>query len=184
MVIKETERLTRLINQILDISKLESGAAEWQVSRFDLKELIEDAVLAMSQMFRERNAVIETRLVDMPVTVTADLDRFIQVMLNLLSNALNAIEPGSGRVEVSVGIASGEVRVDVTDNGPGIASADHEIIFAKFRQAAAGGAGRSHGTGLGLHISRRIVERFGGRMWVESSPGSGARFSYSLPLAG
>ncbi len=184
VVIKETERLTRLINQILDISKLESGAAEWQVSRFDLKELIEDAVLAMSQMFRERNAVIETRLVDMPVTVTADLDRFIQVMLNLLSNALNAIEPGSGRVEVSVGIASGEVRVDVTDNGPGIASADHEIIFAKFRQAAAGGADRSHGTGLGLHISRRIVERFGGRMWVESNPGSGARFSYTLPLAG
>ena len=131
VVITETERLTRLINQILDMSKLESGAAEWQVSRFDLKELIEDAVLAMSLMFRERNAVIETRLVDMPVTVTAD----------------------------------------------------HEIIFAKFRQAAAGGTGRSHGTGLGLHISPRIVERFGGRMWVESSPGNGARFSDTLPLA-
>jgi len=180
IVIKETERLTRLINQILDISKLESGAAEWQVSRFDLKELIEDSVLAMSQMFRDRNAVLETRLVPTPVTVSADLDRFIQVMLNLLSNALNAIEPGTGRVAILLDIAGGEVRVDVTDNGPGIATADHEIIFAKFRQGA---AGRGHGTGLGLHISRRIVERFGGRMWVESTPGKGARFSFTLPLA-
>jgi Na+/proline symporter/nitrogen-specific signal transduction histidine kinase len=184
IVIKETERLTRLINQILDVSKLESGKADWHVTEFDLRELLEDAVLAMSQVFKDKDVRLELRLPEHGARTRADLDRVIQVMLNLLSNALNVTEPGVGRVEVALAEAEGRLRVDVQDNGPGVSVEDREVIFDKFRRAGDAAAERPQGTGLGLHISRHIVEHFGGRIWVMSAPGRGACFSFTLPLAG
>jgi hypothetical protein len=104
-------------------------------------------------------------------------------MLNLLSNAVKFVEPGRGRVEVALAQEAGYLRVDVRDNGPGIGPADQEAIFHKFRQAGDALIGKPQGSGLGLHISRRIVEHFGGRLWVASAPGEGACFSFTLPLA-
>jgi signal transduction histidine kinase len=112
----------------------------------------------------------------------ADHDRLMQVLINLLSNAVKFCEPGRGRVELRLSAAGGQARVDVVDNGPGIPSDQHETIFEKFRQGGDSATGKPRGTGLGLPISRRIVEHFGGRLWVESQPGHGATFSFVLPV--
>ncbi|MGD9952768.1 MAG: ATP-binding protein [Burkholderiales bacterium] len=183
IVIKETERLTRLINQVLDVSKLESGRAEWNESLVDLREVIEDSLAATSQLFREREVRLVKRLPAQVPKVIADLDRIVQVVLNLLSNAVKFIEPGRGEVEVSLVEEGGHLRVDVRDNGPGIRPGEEDVIFDKFRQGGDALTGKPQGSGLGLHISRRIVEHFGGRMWVESRPAAGACFSFTLPLA-
>jgi Na+/proline symporter/signal transduction histidine kinase len=183
IITRETERLTRLINQVLDLAKIESGRAEWQVTRLDVRKVVAETLAGMSQMFKEKNVQVETRFPDRVSPVDADLDRLIQVLLNLLSNALKFCAAGEGRVEVALREADGAVRVDVSDNGPGIDVADREIIFDKFRQAGDTLTAKPPGTGLGLHISRQIVEHFGGRLWVESRPGGGARFSFTLPVA-
>jgi Na+/proline symporter/nitrogen-specific signal transduction histidine kinase len=182
IIIKESERLTRLINHILDLSKLESGRTEWHESLVDLREVIEDSVAATSQLFKERRVGIETRLPEAVPRVVADLDRIVQVVLNLLSNAVKFIEPGWGKVTVTLAEEGQYLRVDVRDNGPGISPENHEVIFDKFRQAGDPLTGKPRGSGLGLHISRRIIEHFGGRMWVRSRLGEGACFSFTLPL--
>ena len=183
IITRETERLTRLINQVLDLAKIESGRAEWQVTRVDVRKVIAETIAGMSPMFKEKNVQVETRLPERVSPVDADLDRLIQVLLNLLSNALKFCAEGKGRVEVALAEANGVVRVDVRDNGPGIDLADQTVIFDKFRQAGDTLTEKPPGTGLGLHISRQIVEHFGGRMWVESRPGEGARFAFTLPIA-
>jgi Na+/proline symporter/signal transduction histidine kinase len=181
IITKETERLTRLINQVLDLAKIESGKAEWNESRLDLREVVEDTVTGMSQVFEERNIKVEMKMAEGVAAVRADVDRIIQVMLNLLSNAAKFCRPDEGRIEIALTQQGGAVRVDVRDNGPGIDAADQKVIFDKFRQVGDTLTGKPHGSGLGLHISRQIVEHFGGRMWVESSPGRGACFSFTLP---
>jgi Na+/proline symporter/signal transduction histidine kinase len=181
IITKESERLTRLINQVLDLAKIESGKAEWHESRLDMRELVEDTVTGMSQVFEERNITVEMKIAEGIAAVRADVDRIIQVMLNLLSNAAKFCRPGEGRIEIALTQQAGSLRVDVRDNGPGIDAADQKVIFDKFRQVGDTLTGKPHGSGLGLHISRQIVEHFGGRMWVESSPGKGACFTFTLP---
>jgi signal transduction histidine kinase len=115
--------------------------------------------------------------------VRGDRDRLVQVLINLLSNAAKFVEAGTGRVGVSVTSDAREVSVRVRDNGPGIAAADQHVIFEKFRQAGDTLTEKPQGTGLGLPISRQIVEHLGGRLWVESTPGHGATFAFALPVA-
>ncbi|MCC6210962.1 MAG: HAMP domain-containing histidine kinase, partial [Burkholderiales bacterium] len=182
IVIKESERLTRLINQILDVSKLESGNVEWRPGPVDMKEIVEDTVAAMSELAREKGIELRTQVPESVPAVKADLDRIVQVMLNLLSNAVKFCDAGGGRVEVALSQSRGFVRIDVRDNGPGIAPADQEAIFEKFRQAADPQMGKPQGSGLGLHICKRIVERLGGRIWVSGARGSGACISFTLPI--
>jgi signal transduction histidine kinase len=135
----------------------------------------------MSQLFGERRIEVDVRVPASVPAVSADVDRIVQVMLNLLSNAAKFCDPGAGRIQIALLAQPGAVRVDVRDNGPGIEPADQQVIFDKFRQAGDTLTNKPHGSGLGLHISRQIVEHFGGKMWVESSPGSGACFSFTLP---
>jgi len=181
IITKEAERLTRLINQVLDLAKIESGKADWVESGVDMKEVISDTLAAMSQLFKEKNIKVEARLPAKVSTVTVDLDRMVQVMLNLLSNAVKFCDAANGRVEIALAEREGCLWVDVRDNGRGISPEDQEIIFQKFHQVGDALTDKPHGSGLGLHISRQIVEHFGGRMWVESSSGGGARFSFTLP---
>jgi signal transduction histidine kinase len=183
IIVSETERLARLINQTLDLAKIESGNADWRGSELDLKEVVEQSVLATSQLFSEKNARVELDLPDNLPLILADRDRLIQVMLNLLSNAVKFLESDTGWVRVSLHVRSNELEVSVTDNGPGIRPEDQQIIFEKFRQVGDTMTDKPAGTGLGLPISRRIVEHFGGKLWVESVPGEGATFRFSLPLA-
>ena len=184
IITKETERLTRLINQVLDLAKIESGRADWQETRVDMREVITDTLNAMSQVFNEKNVQVEARLPERVTPVKADLDRIIQVMLNLLSNAVKFCDASDGRVEVSLAEADGALRVEVCDNGPGVRPGDERTIFDKFVQAGDTLTGKPQGSGLGLYICKHIVEHHGGRIWVGSGPAGGACFTFTLPLAG
>jgi len=183
IIIQESERLTRLINQVLDLAKLESGRAEWQVSDVDLKAVIENSIDATGQLFRAGNVALETRLPDGARFVRADRDRLVQVLINLLSNAVKFVRPDEGQVGVRLFDHAGSLRVEVTDNGPGISFENQKVIFEKFRQAGDTMTEKPQGTGLGLPISRQIIEHFGGRLWVESTPGQGATFVFELPVS-
>jgi signal transduction histidine kinase len=180
LIIKESERLTRLINQVLDFAKIESGQVNWVIEPVDLGEVMEQAVAATSQLFRDKNVVLKMTIAPGVPAVRGDYDRLMQVAVNLLSNAVK-FTPNDGRVEVGVRTDAGFGRVDVRDNGPGIAAKDTRIIFDRFRQVGNTMTSKPQGTGLGLAICLRIVEHLGGRIWVDSQPASGATFSFVVP---
>ncbi|MBL8332698.1 MAG: histidine kinase [Rubrivivax sp.] len=186
LIVGEGERLSRLVNQVLDMAKIESGHAEWHSADVDLRALVQHAVQATGELFRERGAQV---LVQLPPdshplpTLRADPDRLLQVMINLLSNAAKFVPTEGGRVEVRLRATEQGARVEVHDNGPGVPPGQQQAVFEKFRQGShADPAGnRPQGTGLGLPISRQIVEHFGGRLWLKSEPGQGACFGFDLP---
>lgn len=180
LVVDETERLSRLVNQVLDMAKIESGHAQWQHEAVDLRELVAHAVQTTAGTFRERGAVVEVVQPDTLPPLQADRDRLLQVLLNLLSNAAKFVPPGRGRVVVTLAAGEGGVRVEVQDNGPGVPPEQQQLVFEKFRQGGEA-TNRPQGTGLGLPISRQIVEHHGGRMWLRSEPGRGACFGFELP---
>ncbi len=184
IVIRESERLTRLINDVLDLAKIESGHADWQAGPLDLKQVIEDAVSASGELFKGKNIALELSLAPHLPPACAERDRIMQVMLNLLSNAAKFCDRTGGRVSVSLAAERGQLRVSVGDNGAGVRPQDREVIFQKFRQGGDGALGRPQGTGLGLAISREIIDHFGGKLWLDSRPGIGALFVFTLPLAG
>ncbi len=182
IIVSETERLTRLINQILDMAKLESGRAEWTSSAVDIGQVAREAMDSLGQLFREKEVVLEGDIPARGPIVQADRDRLTQVMVNLLSNAVKFVPGGSGRVLVKVAVDGRFVRVLVADNGPGLTREECALIFEKFRQGGNTMTDKPKGTGLGLPISRQIVEYFGGNLWVESEPGAGANFIFTVPL--
>jgi signal transduction histidine kinase len=181
IIVSETERLTRLVNQVLDMAKIESGHAEWHNAELDIVALVRQSVQTTAEMLRERGSRVTVRAPSVPVFVRADPDRLTQVMLNLLSNAAKFVPPGRGQVDIRVERQARGVVVEVCDNGPGVPAEEHEQVFQKFRQGGSR-VNRPQGTGLGLPISRQIIEHFGGRMWLRSSPGEGAAFSFLLPV--
>jgi Na+/proline symporter/signal transduction histidine kinase len=183
VIIDETERLTRLINQVLDLSKLESGRADWQIGTIDVRDVVRASVSATAQLFNQRGVVLDLELPDELPAVTADRDRAVQVVINLLSNAVKFCDADDGRVEVWAAREDSMVRVVVRDNGPGIPDAEQGFIFEKFRQGGDTSTNRPAGTGLGLPISREIIDHLGGRLWVQNEPGEGAAFSFTLPVA-
>lgn len=182
LIVSEAERLSRLINQTLDLAKIESGKADWSGTELNLKEVIEQSIAATSQLFNEKGARVDLDLPDGLPMIQADRDRLIQVMLNLLSNAVKFLAQDCGRVQVTLRALPDALEVSVADNGPGIRTEDQQVIFEKFRQVGDTMTDKPAGTGLGLPISRRIVEHFGGRLWVESVYGHGATFRFVLPL--
>jgi signal transduction histidine kinase len=180
IVVSETERLSRLVNQVLDMAKIESGNAEWHASDVDLGALLDQAAITTAELFRERGATVELDKPERVRALRADADRLLQVILNLLSNAAKFVPPGAGRVQVRLRQDEQGVHVEVEDNGPGVPPSQQQLVFEKFRQGG-DGVVRPQGTGLGLPISRRIVEHFGGRLWLRSEPGRGACFGFDLP---
>lgn len=176
-------RLTKLIENVLDLSRIESGRMQWHDEHAPAGELMERAVREASKEFASRPGL---RLVtdippDLP-KVRVDADKFEQVVVNLLSNAANFTE--QGEVRVAARRCGGELRVEVQDTGEGIPSEDLEIIFDRFQQARVDAAkGKPRGAGLGLTICKRIVEHYGGKIQVQSTLGRGSTFSFALPLA-
>jgi signal transduction histidine kinase len=170
--------LLALINDILDLSKIEAGRMELQVNSVALGEVLESSVALMRE--RATRQGIGLRLEVSPTTgvIEADERKLKQVLFNLLTNALKFTSSG-GHVEVSASGDGGEVVVSVHDDGVGIAAADQARIFEEFQQA--GTSQLQEGTGLGLALSRRFVELHGGRLWVESEPGKGSTFTFTLP---
>ncbi|MER2504538.1 MAG: sensor histidine kinase [Azonexus sp.] len=182
IIVSETERLTRLINQILDMAKLESGRAEWTTSAVDFGEVARETMESLGQLFRDKGVTLKGDIPPHGPVVLADRDRLTQVLINLLSNAVKFVPPGSGRVRVRVTADERNMRVEVADNGPGLTPEERSVIFEKFRQGGNTMTDKPQGTGLGLPISRQIVEYFGGNLWVESRPGAGAKFIFTVPL--
>lgn len=182
IIVTEAERLTRLINQILDMAKLESGRAEWTTSEVDIGEVAREAMDSLGQLFREKAVSLTGDIPGTGPVVLADRDRLTQVMINLLSNAVKFVPGQSGQVRVRVAASGDYVRIEVEDNGPGLTAEECTVIFEKFRQGGNTMTDKPKGTGLGLPISRQIVEYFGGNLWVESKPGAGANFIFTVPL--
>jgi PAS domain S-box-containing protein len=179
----EGERLARLLNDFLDLSRIESGRMEWRDQEICLADVVRKAVAAMQGLFASRPEVdLEMRLPETSPVVMADSDRLEQVFFNLIGNAAKFTTVGSVTVTLAVPEPN-LVRVAVVDTGPGIAPNDREIIFDKFRQVRRDpeGSAPSKGTGLGLAICREIVTHYGGRIWVEAAPGRGAAFIFELP---
>ena len=176
IIAKENERLSRLIHQLLDLAKIESADAEWSLEPGDLGEIVEEALASTSQLRAERGITCELALEPSP-PLPLDRDRWMQVLLNLLSNAIKFCPAEGGRIAVGLAPTPGGrgLVLTVDDNGPGVAAEEREAIFEKFHQVLQPIAGRTHGTGLGLPICRRIVERHGGKIYAERSPLGGAR---------
>jgi len=183
IIVKESERLTRLINQVLDLAKIESGSAEWTRECVDIGEVIEEASSSLSQLFNENSIDLKKIVPDKSVFVMADRDRLIQVAINLLSNAVKFCEPGKGQVTIRLSTPLGLARVEVEDNGPGIPADEQNRIFEKFHQLKGLRDEKPGGSGLGLTISHRIIKYHEGHIWVESKPEAGANFIFELPFA-
>ena len=179
IIVGETERLSRLVNQVLDMAKIESGHAEWHNSPVDMCVLIEQATSTTAELFRERQCRLTLDMPDRVPPLFADPDRLTQVLLNLLSNAAKFVPVPGGDVVLSLVSDEQGLTVRVQDNGPGVPAAQQGLIFEKFRQGG-DAANRPQGTGLGLPISRQIIEHFGGRLWLAPSA-TGACFCFSLP---
>lgn len=185
VVVRESERLTRLINQVLDLSKIESGSAEWRLQDVDMNRIGREAVDATQQLFAERGVKLDVSTEARESTVKGDPDRLMQLAINLLSNAAKFCDPDDGRVELRVADGAGDtIRLEVADNGPGIDLEDQRRIFEKFHQVSDQQAGKPKGSGLGLTICRLIIDAHWGDIDVESKPGEGSRFICTLPRGG
>lgn len=181
IIISEGERLTALINDVLDLAKIESGKIEWNMQSFPIGEIIERSVTATSALFvgKPVELIIDVEA-DLP-TIVGDQDRLIQVVINLISNAAKFTNQGS--VTCRARRMEDKILVNVIDTGIGIAPDDHKKVFEQFVQVGDTLTDKPRGTGLGLSISKQIVEHHGGRIWVESELGQGSNFSFTLPIA-
>lgn len=181
-IIKESDRLTRLINQVLDLEKFESGKVRIMTETIVIEEIIEDAIETIEQLAKEKGIKIEKRIEKKLPTFQGDRDRIMQVMVNLLSNALKFTEIDKGKIEVSALKKDNNLYVSVMDDGAGIAKEYQELIFDKFYQAHDQTIKKPKGSGLGLAISKRIIELHQGKIWVESEVGKGSEFSFMIPF--
>jgi signal transduction histidine kinase len=182
IIVKESERLSRLINQVLDFQKIETGRMELQISEVHLADIISEALATHAQLIREKHIEVDCDLPDHIAPIRGDRDRLMQVMVNLLSNAVKFCDGADNRIRISLTQATDNVRVDVNDNGIGIRPEDRTIIFEEFRQIKSRATGRPSGSGLGLAITKRIIDLHGGTIWVDSIPGEGSTFSFTLPV--
>jgi len=173
--------LLDLINDILDLSKVESGRIDLRPEAFDARPLIEEAVSSIRPLAESSGLAIRVRIASMPA-IEADRVRVKQILMNLLSNAVK-FTPAGGRIDVEADMEDGMARISVADTGIGIPADEHEAIFNVFHQAGATTKGVREGTGLGLAITKRLVEEHGGTIKVSSEVGKGSRFTFTIPMA-
>ncbi len=179
-ILESGRHLLSLINDILDLSKIEAGRMELEASEFDLPRAIENALILVRER-ASRHGIALVHDVDPGLgAIRADERKVKQVLLNLLTNALK-FTPDGGRVEVRARAVDGSAEISVADTGIGIAAADQATMFEEFRQVGAASK-KVEGTGLGLAISRKFIELHGGRIGVTSEPGRGSTFAFTLPL--
>ncbi|WP_199247534.1 AAA family ATPase [[Phormidium] sp. ETS-05] len=182
IIISEGERLTALINDVLDIAKMEAGKIEWHFQPVVAGELIERAAAATSSLRDAAGLQLHLEIApDLP-EIEADKDRMLQVLINLISNAVKFTPAGS--ITLKAFQTTGEIIFSVIDTGVGIAPDDQEKVFEKFKQVGDTMTDKPKGTGLGLPICKQIVEHHGGRIWVESDRGKGSNFSFAIPIKG
>lgn len=177
----ESERLTRLINDVLDISKIESGRTEWKSEEADIEELIVSAVNSTSSLISKKNLQVELQIENGLPKIMVDRDKIIQVITNLLSNAIKFCQENLS-INLNAYYKDGSLYVSVKDSGRGISPENHEKIFLKFCQIEDTATGKPDGTGLGLPICKEIIKYHRGKIWVESELGKGSTFTFTIPV--
>lgn len=181
-VVKESDRLGRLINQVLDLEKYESGKQKLDKEEVDIQDIIKDVIDTLHQQVKEKNI----KLVFIPDRFAprfeADRDKLMQVVVNLLSNAIKYCEVQKGEIIVATHYVEGCIYTSVQDNGSGIDKRFQRLIFDKFFQAEDQTIKKPKGSGLGLAISKKIIELHNGQIWVESEVGSGSKFTFMISV--
>ncbi len=180
-VLSSGRHLLSLINDILDLSKIEAGRMDLELAQFDIPLAVENTITLVRER-ASRHGISLHREVDKRLgDFVGDERKIKQILLNLLSNAVKFTSEG-GRVEVKAVMADGPVEISVSDTGIGIAPEDQEKIFEEFRQVGTDYAQKREGTGLGLTLTKKFVEIHGGKIWVKSEPGKGSTFTFTLPI--
>ena len=178
---RDSQHLLEIINDLLDISKIEAGRLELRLEQFAPDQLVEEVLSSIRAQARGKSIEIETEFHPSSL-VESDKLRFKQILYNLLSNAVK-FTPENGSIRVITKPSGSKLNVTVSDSGIGISPADHDAIFDKFYQVGSTTKGVREGTGLGLAITRQLVEKMGGKIWLDSAPGQGSRFIFSVRLA-
>ena len=180
IVISESERLTAIINDVLDITKMEEGKVEWKREKVKIDEVINDAINATYPLFEVKKIDVTKDIDEALPYALGDKDKIVQVVINLLSNAVKFTE--KGEITCKARVENNEIIVSVIDTGIGIREEDLKSVFEKFKQVGDALTNKPKGTGLGLPICKNIIEHHGGRIWVESKINEGSKFSFSLPV--
>jgi two-component system sensor histidine kinase GlrK len=180
IISEESNRLINLVNSLLDLSKMEAGMMVFNFTRTDVASLIGQVAREIEPLAETRKIRIETSVGDELPPIKADRERVLQVLRNLMGNAVK-FTPEGGRVTVTSMTVNGGISVSVTDTGAGIAEENIGTIFDKYQQVTLAGSNKIKGTGLGLSIVKHIIDAHGGKIWVESTPGKGSVFTFVLP---
>lgn len=184
IIVKESERLTRLIDNVLDIARMEADDVDWELEQIDPGPVIDRALAATSSLFYKGGKTsIHTHIQDNLPSILANEDRLLQVIVNLISNAAKFCDQENGAINLKSWTENGLLHLSVQDNGAGIDPVDHNKVFQRFQQVGDPVTGRPKGSGLGLTICAEIIRRFNGKIWVDSTLGAGATFTFSIPVA-
>ncbi len=182
-ILESGRHLLSLINDILDLSKVEAGRMELEPAHVDLRQVLEDGRTMLRERAARHGIELLLDVADGPDMVEADERKVKQILFNLLSNAVK-FTPAGGRVGIQMARHGDVVQIDVWDTGVGISAADQQRVFQEFQQVGGPSAQKAEGTGLGLALAKKLVELHGGRIWVESEIGQGSRFTFTLPIGG
>jgi PAS domain S-box-containing protein len=173
----QSNRLSKVVNELLDYSQAETGNIRLKLTEVKPEDVVDLTVTALMMLVSEKNIQLESKIDENLPSIQADLEKTVWVLVNLLSNAIR-YSPQNGVINVDAKLADGMVTFSVEDNGPGIAEDELPKVFDKFAQVGK----LKKGTGLGLAISKEFVQSQGGKIWVESEPGKGSKFSFSMPI--
>ena len=182
IIITESERLTRLIDQLLDLAKMEAGRMDWTLSDVDLVSAVNEGVTALNGLIKERKINLTLDMPEQLSAVRADKDQLIQVVVNLVSNAIKFCDPKEGEIHLTVEEINSFLRVTVEDNGMGVPAPLKKKIFERFHQSLSLTGNKPQGSGLGLAICLQIITFLGGEIWAENTKTGGARFIFTLPV--
>ena len=180
-ILSSGRHLLSLINDILDLSKIEAGRMELELTKFDLPSAVENALILVRERATRHGIKLERAIDERLGDFTGDERKVKQILVNLLSNSVK-FTPEGGKIHVNASLNNGSVIISIADTGIGIAKEDQEAIFEEFRQVGTNYAQKREGTGLGLTLTRKFVEMHGGKIWVESELGKGATFTFTLPI--
>jgi signal transduction histidine kinase len=180
-ILTSGRHLLSLINEILDLSKVEAGRMELELAPFDLPLAIDNARTFVRERATRHGITLDVKVDERLGDIVGDERKIKQILLNLLSNAVK-FTPEGGQIKVEASLGDSAAIVSVVDTGIGIATEDQEAIFEEFRQVGSNYAHKREGTGLGLTLTRKFVELHGGKIWVESEAGKGSTFTFALPL--
>ena len=183
-IISETKRMERLINQVLDLEKMESGKLKMELTPVQLNDIVNDAVNTVAQIAKDKGINLSVHLLPKLPAVKGNRDRLMQVVINLVSNAIKFCDMKKGAIVVATDNGNGNdmVKLTVKDNGCGIPLESQKLIFEAFYQGKDQNLKKSEGSGLGLTICKKIIERHNGKIWVESSENNGSVFTFSIPV--